>query len=66
MTAIDVIVCPRCEGRGHQSHHEYTSYHKGEYDVVFSDCGACSNSGLVRRTIVTTFEPFVAGRPDQR
>ncbi|EQB10409.1 hypothetical protein [Novosphingobium lindaniclasticum] len=66
MTKVEIIVCPKCKGAGNHSRHETTCYHKGEYDVIYSDCTACNNSGLVKMTTVVTYAPHIAGRPDLR
>lgn len=54
----ETVLCHSCDGRGRQSRHEVTCYHKGEYDVIWMDCVTCNNTGRVVRTTTVTFEPF--------
>lgn len=56
---IDVILCKFCDGKGYQTEHRITDYHKSEYDVIEKGCYECKGSGRLTRTTTTVLEPFV-------
>ena len=50
------VVCPKCKGDGYITTHEYTNYHKGDYDVHFHECRGCNGLGVVKKITTITYE----------
>jgi len=55
-----IVICSKCEGKGHNDKSELQDYHKGEYRHWEELCRYCKGSGrIITRTETTeTVEPY--------
>jgi DnaJ-class molecular chaperone len=53
-----IVICNHCEGRGYQTRHEITNYHKGEYDVISEECPHCNGKGRLRKEVTIVYKPL--------
>jgi len=51
-----IVVCRRCQGRGHFTRTETTDYHKGDTRTITTPCACCHGSGRMVSTL--TLRPY--------
>jgi len=56
----EIVICSKCEGKGHLERSELQDYHKGEYRYWDELCSHCEGSGriITKTETIETVEPY--------
>lgn len=58
ITSAELVICPRCGGRGKRERKELVDIHRGDYASTIEPCSPCRGTGRVMKFTHITFEPF--------
>ena len=54
----EIVVCPKCEGKGYIIHKRLADYHNNIYDKLYVQCEHCLGKGVVKMEIDIKYSPI--------